>query len=204
LITRSNERDQIVIFAQWTGGFRVRAFLVPVIKAISLEDKRVLFIVTGVLLNDCEPLTQFKMPSVPVQENAVFVLCIESNVIRELLLIESIRAFAGKLRDLEIFAVAPRPQNAGLRAALSERESTCDRLVGQLRAELSERFTAREELNGSIRSREVSVGVTGPIRWLHKQVQFRPGKNGERWPTFGRGRRRLKLEDYFREMIATR
>jgi hypothetical protein len=103
---------------------------VPVIKAISLEDERVLFIVTGVLLNDCEPLTQFKMPSVPVQENAVFVLCIESNVIRELLLIESIRAFAGKLRDLEIFAVAPRPQNAGLRAALSERESTCDRLVG--------------------------------------------------------------------------
>jgi hypothetical protein len=71
--------------------------------------------VTGVLLNDCEPLTQFKMPSVPVQENAVFVLCIESNVIREqaLLLIESIRAFAGKLRDLEIFAVAPRP-NLGI------------------------------------------------------------------------------------------
>ena len=63
------------------------------------------------MLNDREPLTQFKMPDAPVQENAVFVLCIESNVIREqaLLLIESIRAFAGKLRDLEIFAVAPRP-----------------------------------------------------------------------------------------------
>jgi hypothetical protein len=147
-------------------------------KAISLEDERVLFIVTGVLLNDCEPLTQFKMPSLPVQENAVFVLCIESNVIRELLLIESIRAFAGKLRDLEIFAVAPRPQNAGLRAALSERESTCDRLVGQLRAELSERITEREELKGRINSIQGSIcwRLTGPIRWLHKQVQFRPGK----------------------------
>jgi hypothetical protein len=55
------------------------------------------------------------MPSASMQENAVFVLCIESNVIREqaLLLIESIRAFASKLRDLEIFAVAPRP-NLGL------------------------------------------------------------------------------------------
>jgi hypothetical protein len=52
LITRSNERDQIVIFAQWTGGFRVRAFLVPVIKAISLEDERVLFI--GLLGNSAQ------------------------------------------------------------------------------------------------------------------------------------------------------
>jgi hypothetical protein len=33
-----------------------------------------------------------------------------------------------------------KTQNAGLRAALSERESTCDRLDGQLRTELSARL----------------------------------------------------------------
>jgi hypothetical protein len=83
------------------------------IKAILLEDERVLFILVGVSLKDCEPSTE--MQSVSMQENAVFVLCIENNVIRDqaLLLIESIRAFAGKLRDLEIFAVAPRP-NLGI------------------------------------------------------------------------------------------
>jgi hypothetical protein len=55
------------------------------------------------------------MQSASTQETAVFVLCIENNVIRDqaLLLIESIRAFAGKLSDLEIFAVAPRP-NLGI------------------------------------------------------------------------------------------
>jgi FtsZ-binding cell division protein ZapB len=92
-----------------TAGLRPQArFLRP---KTCLEDERVLFIVVRVSSNDGEPLTQFKMPSATMPETAVFVLCIESNAIREqaLLLIESIRAFTGKLRNLEIFAIAPRP-----------------------------------------------------------------------------------------------
>jgi hypothetical protein len=62
-----------------------------------------------------------------MQETVVFVLCIESNAIREqaLLLIESIRAFAGKYRNAEILAIAPR-RNLGVdkdtRAALDALE----------------------------------------------------------------------------------
>jgi hypothetical protein len=46
-----------------------------------------------------------------MQENPAFVLCIENNTIcdQALLLIESIRTFAGRYRDAEILAVAPRP-----------------------------------------------------------------------------------------------
>lgn len=46
-----------------------------------------------------------------MKESAAFVLCIEDNAIRgqALLLIESIRAFAGGLRHADILAVAPRP-----------------------------------------------------------------------------------------------
>jgi hypothetical protein len=70
-----------------------------------------------------------------------------------------------------------KAQNAGLRAALSDRESACNRLERQLRAELSERIAERAELKGRINSIQGSIcwRLTGPIRWLHKQVQFRPG-----------------------------
>jgi hypothetical protein len=46
-----------------------------------------------------------------MQEYPAFVLCIENNAIRDqaLLLIESIRAFAGRYSDAEILAIAPRP-----------------------------------------------------------------------------------------------
>jgi|CXWL01.1.fsa_nt_gi hypothetical protein len=46
----------------------------------------------------------------PPPETAAFVLCIEDNEVRDqaLLLIASIRAFAGRFADSEIFAVAPR------------------------------------------------------------------------------------------------
>ena len=46
-----------------------------------------------------------------MQEDPAFVLCIENNAIRDqaLLLIESIRAFAGRYRGAEILAIAPRP-----------------------------------------------------------------------------------------------
>jgi hypothetical protein len=46
-----------------------------------------------------------------IQEDPAFVLCIESNAIcdQALMLIESIRAFAGRHRDAEILAIAPRP-----------------------------------------------------------------------------------------------
>lgn len=46
-----------------------------------------------------------------MQEDPAFVLCIENNAIRDqaLLLIESIRAFAGRYRDAEILAIAPQP-----------------------------------------------------------------------------------------------
>src|ERR1700730_8143910 len=45
------------------------------------------------------------------QEDPAFVLCIENNAIRDqaLLLIESIRAFAGTYSGAEILAIAPRP-----------------------------------------------------------------------------------------------
>jgi hypothetical protein len=45
-----------------------------------------------------------------MEETAVFILCIENNAIRAqaLLLIESIRAFAGRYRNAGIIAVAPR------------------------------------------------------------------------------------------------
>jgi hypothetical protein len=45
------------------------------------------------------------------RENPAFVLCIENNAIRDqaVLLIESIRAFAGRYSGAEIFAIAPRP-----------------------------------------------------------------------------------------------
>jgi hypothetical protein len=47
-----------------------------------------------------------------MQEVPAFVLCIENNAIcdQALLLIESIRTFAGRYRDAEIFAIAPRPE----------------------------------------------------------------------------------------------
>jgi hypothetical protein len=46
-----------------------------------------------------------------MQETPAFVLCIENNAIRDqaLLLIESIRAFAGGCSGAEILAIAPRP-----------------------------------------------------------------------------------------------
>jgi hypothetical protein len=46
-----------------------------------------------------------------VTESVAFVLCIENNEMRDqaLLLIESVRAFAGAHRTAEIWAVAPRP-----------------------------------------------------------------------------------------------
>jgi hypothetical protein len=45
------------------------------------------------------------------QEDPAFVLCIENNAIRDqaLLLIESIRAFAGRYSGVEILAIAPQP-----------------------------------------------------------------------------------------------
>lgn len=53
-----------------------------------------------------------------MQETVVFVLCIENNATREqaLLLIKSIRAFAGKHSNADIFAIAPRP-NLGVDSA---------------------------------------------------------------------------------------
>jgi hypothetical protein len=74
-----------------------------------------------------------------------------------------------------------KTQNAEWRTVLSERESKCDRLDGQLRAELSARLIEREELKGRINSIQGSIcwRLTGPIRWLHKQMQFRPGKKAE-------------------------
>src|SRR5262245_55970229 len=55
-------------------------------------------------------------------ERPAFVLCIERNAIcaQALLLIESIRAFAGAHRDAEIWAVAPRP-GLGVDATTRER-----------------------------------------------------------------------------------
>ncbi len=46
-----------------------------------------------------------------MEEDAVYVLCIENNAIcaQALLLIESIRTFAGRYRSSEILVVAPRP-----------------------------------------------------------------------------------------------
>ena len=60
-----------------------------------------------------------------MQETPAFVLCIENNAIcdQTLLLIESIRAFAGRYSDADILAIAPRPDLGISRAARTQLES---------------------------------------------------------------------------------
>ncbi|MGC2780797.1 MAG: hypothetical protein WA418_34695 [Bradyrhizobium sp.] len=64
-----------------------------------------------------------------MQEDPAFVLCIENNAIRDqaLLLIESIRAFAGRYSGADILAIAPRPAlgiDAATRARLERLGAT--------------------------------------------------------------------------------